>query len=74
MFRRAHRQAVYMHADRFDFIEKSLAIGAGSIHAPKPRSLEYRPAGKHATSCLRAYGQYRSGWNLEYIALPEALN
>ena len=24
MFRRAQRQAVYMHADRFDVIEKSL--------------------------------------------------
>ena len=24
MFRRAHRQAVYMHADRFDVTEKSL--------------------------------------------------
>ena len=29
MFRRAHRQAVYMHADRFDFIEKSLQSAQG---------------------------------------------
>ena len=29
----AHRQAGYMHADRFDIRKKKLAKGVGSIHA-----------------------------------------
>src|SRR4030095_4570165 len=35
LFRLAHRQAVYMHANRFTS-PKKLAKGAESIHAPEP--------------------------------------